>query len=214
MDYRQARQRMVEVQLEARGIRDARVLEAFRRVPRHEFVEPAMAAQAYADRPLPIGHGQTISQPYMVAIMTELLDLQPDHRVLEIGTGSGYQAAILAELARSVFTVERMPELARAARERFDRLGLDNILQRVGDGTLGWKQYAPYDRIVVTAGAPRVPASLRDQLVDGGLLVVPTGSRLGQVLELIRREGERFAHERSIACTFVPLCGAEGWQND
>ena len=214
LDYRRARAKMVEHQLKAQGIRDERILEVFRQVPRHEFVDAALAPQAYADRPLPIGHGQTISQPFMVAIMSALLELHQDHRVLEIGTGSGYQAAILARLVRSVFTVERVPELARAAQETFARLGYDNVLQRVGDGSLGWKQYGPYDRIVVTAAAPAAPESLKKQLADEGRLVVPTGSRIGQVLEVITRRGDDFDYQRSVACTFVPLRGAEGWSGD
>ena len=176
-EFHEKRALMVDNQIARHrpAVRNNAVLEAMRQVPRHLFVPGYMRGVAHADRPLPIGHGQTISQPYMVAVMTELLDPQPDQRVLEIGTGSGYQAAILAELVRSVFTVERIPELARSAQETFDRLGYDNILQRVGDGSVGWKQYAPYDRIVVTAGAPAAPDSLKTQLAEGGRLVIPTG---------------------------------------
>lgn len=214
LDYRGARAAMVAQQLQARGIRDVRVLEVFREVPRHEFVDPALAGEAYADRPLPIGYGQTISQPYMVAIMTESLAPDKDDRVLEIGTGSGYQAAILSRLVRSVFTVERVTDLAENARRTFARLEYTNILQRVGDGTQGWKAYAPYDGIIVTAGAPAAPGSLLAQLADGGRLVIPVGSRGGQVLEIITREGDKYHTQHSVGCTFVPLYGEEGWRSE
>ncbi len=214
IDYSQARRRMVEQQLQSRGITDDRVLRAFLEVPRHRFVESALEAQAYSDRALPIGHGQTISQPYMVAVMTQELELEPEDRVLEIGTGSGYQAAVLSRLARSVFTVERHGELAEKAKRVFADLGYTNILQRVGDGTLGWKQYAPYDAIVVTAGAPRVPEALRRQVSEGGRLVVPTGSRGSQMLRVLRREGETFQEHSCVPCIFVPLVGQEGWERE
>lgn len=213
-DYRQARQRMVEKQLRARGIQDERVLAVFESVPRHAFVDQALAPQAYSDRALPIGHGQTISQPYMVAIMSQKLSPQPMHKVLEIGTGSGYQAAVLSKLARSVFTVERLGPLAERAKQVFAELGLTNILQKVGDGTMGWKAYAPYDGIIVTAGAPRVPHPLLQQLAEGGRLIVPTGSRGGQMLTIITRQGDEFHEERAVPCVFVPLVGEEGWGND
>ncbi len=214
IDYRQARLRMVEQQLAARGITDPRVLEAFREVPRHRFVDSALEAQAYTDRALPISHGQTISQPYMVAVMTQYLAPDPRDRVLEIGTGSGYQAAILSRLARTVFSVERVTELAAQARQTLADLGIANVIQRVGDGSRGWAQYAPYDGIVVTAGAPQVPASLRAQLADGGRLVVPAGSRGSQMLQIIRRDGNSFREESAVPCIFVPLVGEEGWPGD
>jgi protein-L-isoaspartate(D-aspartate) O-methyltransferase len=214
IDYRQARRRLVDEQLRARGIADERVLAAFLEVPRHEFVDAALAPQAYTDRALPIGHGQTISQPYMVGIMTALLRPQPQDRVLEIGTGSGYQAAVLSRLVRTVFTVERLPALARRAQAAFERLGLTNILQRVGDGSLGWKAYAPYDGIVVTAGSPAVPASLLAQLGTGGRLVIPTGSRECQVLKVVTRGAQGDSEDHNLRCVFVPLVGEEGWPGD
>jgi protein-L-isoaspartate(D-aspartate) O-methyltransferase len=213
-DYPQARARMVETQLRPRGIVDARVLDAFLAVPRHEFVDPGLAAEAYADRPLPIGYGQTISQPYMVAVMTQLLAPRPDARVLEIGTGSGYQAAILSRLTRTVFSVERIPGLAQRAKEAFARLGITNVLQRVGDGSIGWEAYAPYDGIVVTAGAPRVPPSLLAQLAEGGRLVVPTGGLATQTLRVLAREEGRIREREELGCVFVPLVGDEGWTDE
>ena len=212
-DYRQARLRMVEGQLRSRQVRDERVLAVFESLPRHRFVDSALAPQAYSDRALPIGHGQTISQPYMVAVMTELLAPEPADRVLEIGTGSGYQAAILSGLVRSVFTVERVAALAERARTIFGDLEITNILQRVGDGSVGWKQYAPYDGIIVTAGAPRVPYPLIKQLGEGGRLVVPTGSRHGQELTVLTRTDKGYDEMHCVPCTFVPLGGEEGWEN-
>ena len=212
MDFRQARSRMVSQQLRARGIRDERVLEAFLKVPREEFVEPALREQAYADRALPIGFGQTISQPYMVAIMTEMLAPEPDDRVLEVGTGSGYQAAILAQLVRSVFTIERIPELAEQARQRLQRLGITNVSVRTGDGSLGWPEHAPYDGILVAAAAPAVPKALREQLRHGARLVVPTGPRGTQMLSIVTRTSEGFQKRREVPCAFVPLIGEQGWE--
>lgn len=212
IDYRQARARMVASQLRDRRISDERVLNAFLEVPRHEFVDAALAPQAYSDRALPIGQGQTISQPYMVGIMTALLDPRPQQRVLEVGTGSGYQAAILSRLVRSVFTIERVASLAGRAQEIFRRLGLTNIIQRVGDGSLGWKEFAPYDRIIVTAAAPHVPDALQAQLGDGGRLIVPTGSRGSQMLTIIDRDGADFKTTHDVPCVFVPLVGEEGWE--
>jgi len=213
LEYTQARANMVEQQLRGHGIRNEAVLEVFREVPRHEFVDPGLRADAYEDRPLPIAHCQTISQPYMVALMTACLEPEADDRVLEIGTGSGYQAAILSRLVRAVFTVERISSLAEEARRAFERLGYTNILQRVGDGSVGWKAYAPFDGIVVTAAAPAAPPSLLAQLAEGGRLVVPTGPRGGQVLEVITRRGDEFVTLRSVSCAFVPLVGAEGWRH-
>jgi protein-L-isoaspartate(D-aspartate) O-methyltransferase len=210
-DYPQARDRMVATQLRARGIRDERVIEVFAEVPRHAFVDPALSAEAYSDRPLPIGHGQTISQPYMVAIMTEGLRPQPDDRVLEIGTGSGYQAAILSRLVRSVFTIERIPALVARSREALESLGITNVVQRVGDGSVGWRTHAPYDGIIVTAGAPSVPQALLGQLAEGGRLVIPSGTRAAQVLRIFTRRGEGIEERESIGCVFVPLIGEEGW---
>ena len=211
IDYRQARLRMVEQQLCTRGITDERVLQAFREVPRHRFVDSALEAQVYTDRALPISHGQTISQPYMVAVMTQYLAPAPGDRVLEIGTGSGYQAAILSRLVRTVYTVERVPELAARARAVFADLAITNVVPHTGDGSLGWPEQAPYDGIIVTAGAPGVPQSLRDQLADGGRLVVPTGSRSSQMLRILHRTGDEFREDAAVACIFVPLMGEEGW---
>jgi protein-L-isoaspartate(D-aspartate) O-methyltransferase len=210
-DYPQARERMIETQLRARGIRDERVITAFAEVPRHAFVDAALAAEAYSDRPLPIGHGQTISQPYMVAIMTESLRPQPGDRVLEIGTGSGYQAAILSRLVRSVFTIERIQALVTRSREALDHLGITNVVQRVGDGSTGWRTHAPYDGIIVTAGAPGVPGALVEQLAEGGRLVIPSGSRASQVLRILTRRGAGVEEQESIGCVFVPLIGEAGW---
>ena len=202
---------MVRDQLERRGIRDPRVLEAMRRVPRHLFVPPESQASAYEDRALPIGDGQTISQPYMVAVMTEALAPPAGGRVLEIGTGSGYQAAILAELAGEVITIERRENLAAAARQRLAALGYTRIQVIVGDGTMGHADRAPYDGIIVTAGAPRVPAGLFAQLADGARLVVPVGSQFHQDLIVVERRGETAIESRREACVFVPLVGQEGW---
>jgi len=201
----------IDDQLVARGIRDTRVLDAMRRVPRHEFVEHEAQGLAYADRALPIGDGQTISQPYMVAAMTEALRLQGRERVLEVGTGSGYQAAILAELAREVVTIERRPELADAARDRLDSLGYRNVRVVVGDGSVGYEDHAPYDGILVAAASPRVPESLKHQLADRGRLVIPVGPPDQQRLTIVSRDGDRFLESVHEGCVFVPLVGAEGW---
>jgi protein-L-isoaspartate(D-aspartate) O-methyltransferase len=202
---------MVREQLEARGIVDPRVLEAFRRVPREQFMAAELAAEAYEDGALPIECGQTISQPYMVGLMTQSLRLQGWERVLEIGTGSGYQAAILALLAREVYTVERHPTLQVRARLACDALGLTNIRYRTANGVMGWPEAAPFDAIVVTAGAPTVPVALLEQLGDGGRLVIPVGPMEMQSLLLILRSGDRFEHESLAECRFVPLIGEEGW---
>jgi protein-L-isoaspartate(D-aspartate) O-methyltransferase len=201
----------IDDQLVARGIRDMRVLDAMRRVPRHEFVEHETQELAYADRALPIGDGQTISQPYMVAAMTEALRLQGRERVLDVGTGSGYQAAILAELAGEVVTIERRPELADAARERLAALGYRNIRVVVGDGSVGYVEDAPYDGILVAAASPRVPESLKQQLADGGRLVIPVGPPDQQRLTMVTRDGDGFVESVHEGCVFVPLVGAEGW---
>jgi protein-L-isoaspartate(D-aspartate) O-methyltransferase len=202
---------MVSGQLESRGIRDPRVLEAMRTVPRHLFVPPERQASAYEDRALPIGDGQTISQPYMVAIMTEALSIAAGARVLEIGTGSGYQAAILAVLAREVITIERRPGLAAAAERRLTMLGFTNVTVVVADGSSGYPKAAPYDAVMATAGAPQVPTSLRAQLAEGARLVVPVGSAFHQDLVVIERRGETFLESRGEGCVFVPLVGREGW---
>lgn len=198
-------------ELREQGIRDERVLAALASVPRHAFVPHQLLSRAYDDCPLPIGCGQTISQPYIVALSTEALALAATDRVLEVGTGSGYQTAILAELAGTVYTVERVPELSRAAEQRLGALGYANVRFRIGDGTKGWPEEAPFDAILVTAGAPRVPEGLLAQLAPQGRLVIPVGGRFNQQLILVRREGERLVDRRLCPCTFVPLIGEEGW---
>jgi protein-L-isoaspartate(D-aspartate) O-methyltransferase len=204
---------MVERQLRARGIRDLRVLKAMGKVPRHFFVPDGQQHLAYADSPLPIGEGQTISQPYMVGIMTELLELKGDERVLEIGTGSGYQTAVLAELASEVVSLERIPTLAKRAEEILGNLGYHNIDFRVSDGTLGFPEKAPYQAILVTAGAPGIPTPLQNQLDAGGRLVIPTGDHHLQELEIWRLgENGQWSVGKSTACRFVDLIGEYGWE--
>jgi protein-L-isoaspartate(D-aspartate) O-methyltransferase len=209
----EARARMVAEQLLRRGIRDPRVLDAMGRVPREMFVATADRWRAYADQALPIGEGQTISQPYMVATMTEALALAGPERVLEIGTGSGYQTAILAALAREVISIERHPALAEGARARLAGLGYTNAVVLVGDGSVGHPDGAPYDAILVGAGAPRVPDALKDQLAGGGRLVIPVGPQGEQVVTLVRREAGRFLESTRESCVFVPLIGREGWSD-
>ncbi|TYP00278.1 protein-L-isoaspartate(D-aspartate) O-methyltransferase [Geothermobacter ehrlichii] len=214
MRYAIARKKMVERQIRGRGITDQKVLKAMLEVPRHLFVEPALESQAYSDSPLPIGYRQTISQPYMVGYMTAALELQGDEKVLEVGTGSGYQAAILARIARKVYTVERIPELARRARRLFDQLGLNNINLKVCDGSLGWASEAPFDAIVVTAASPDIPEEYLQQLADGGRLVIPVGGQEGQLLKRVTRRGDHFETENLLGCRFVPLIGERGWADD
>ncbi len=203
---------MVEEQLAARGVTDPRVLAAMRRVPRHLFVEEALRDRAYGDHPLPIGEGQTISQPFIVGKMTELLRLGGAEKVLEIGTGSGYQAAVLGELCARVCTIERMPKLAQRARELLELLGYRNVWVRVANGTLGWPDEAPFDRILVAAGGPSVPPPLFEQLAEGGRMVMPVGDAISQVLQLIeKRDGEMRTTEHS-GCVFVKLVGKYAWE--
>jgi protein-L-isoaspartate(D-aspartate) O-methyltransferase len=208
-----SREIMLSRDLAGRGIYDPKVLAAMRQVPREEFVPTELKEQAYGDYPLPIEEGQTISQPYIVAYMAECLELSPADRVLEIGTGSGYSAAVLSRIAAEVYSVERFASLALSAGERLRRLGYGNISIFVADGTLGWPGMAPYDAIIVTAGAPKVPKSLLEQLAVGGRLVLPVGpDRLGQTLIRVRRKDENeYREERLLAVQFVPLVGAEGW---
>ena len=214
-DFSIARRRMVDEQVIARGVQDRRVIDAMLRVPRHKFVEEALEAKAYQDAPLPIGEKQTISQPYMVAVMSEALALDGSETVLEVGTGSGYQAAVLALLAQRVFSLERIPALARRARKVLDECGFGKVNIRVADGTHGWQDKAPFDAIVVTAGAPEVPQVYLDQLGVGGRLVIPVGEWESQVLMRITRTGEReFSEERMLGCRFVPLIGQHGWQDN
>lgn len=203
---------MVDEQIARRGLRDPRLLAAVRAVPRHRFVPPDELEWAYSDGPLPIGHGQTISQPYIVALMTDLLHLTPGARVLEVGTGSGYQAAILAQMAAEVHTVEVIPELAHRAEKVLAELGLTNVQVHVGDGSLGWPEAAPYDGILVAAAAPDVPPPLLDQLSEGGRLVLPVGSRGFQELQVWERRAGRLHCERGISVAFVPLRGEHGWR--
>jgi protein-L-isoaspartate(D-aspartate) O-methyltransferase len=205
------RREMVDAQLIPRGIIDDKVLSAFRKVPRHEFVPENIRYSAYDDCALPIGEGQTISQPYMVAIMTELLKLKGDEKVLEIGTGSGYQAAILAELCKQVYTIERMEDLSRRAEKIIKELGYTNIEFFTGDGTEGHEKASPYDGILVTAGCPEIPSPLVDQLAEGGRLVLPLGNRYLQTLTLVTKEKGKIKVEGSIGCVFVPLVGKYGW---
>ncbi|MGQ9534435.1 MAG: protein-L-isoaspartate(D-aspartate) O-methyltransferase [bacterium] len=205
---------MVKEQIIARGIKDERVIDAMLRVPRHLFVDKTYYHQAYNDYPLPIGCNQTISQPYMVAVMTELLELKGNESVLEIGTGSGYQTAILALLCVRVFTVERISELSFRARKTLSELGFNNINFLVGDGSLGWQEFAPYDGIIVTAGAPEMPRLLVNQLTDKGKMVVPIGGEHYQTLNLIKKHKGSILRKQLFECSFVPLLGKEGWGNE
>jgi len=205
---------MVRLQIEPRGVRDPRVLEAMRNVPRELFLPSMKQRDAYDDRALPIGFGQTISQPFIVAYMTEQLDVRPHHRVLEIGTGSGYQAAILARLCREVDTVERIASLSAMAAERFALLGIENVMRFVGDGSVGLPDRAPYDRIMVTAGATAIPPTLVDQLADDGRIVMPVGGSDEQAIACLSRQGPRTVEQRLLACRFVKLIGKEGWEGE
>lgn len=204
---------MVRRSLAGRGIRDERVLEAMRRVPRHRFVKELLRAQAYRDRALPIGHDQTISQPWVVARMTEMLEVGAEHSVLEIGTGSGYQTAVLALLARRVYSLERIGPLARQAIERMRDLGIENVKIQIFDGTVGWSDVGPFDRILVTAGAPGAPRPLLEQLADRGRLVVPEGDRGVQTLVTYDRTDEGYRRSEGAEVSFVPLLGRHGWDD-
>ncbi|MBM3330066.1 MAG: protein-L-isoaspartate(D-aspartate) O-methyltransferase [Calditrichaeota bacterium] len=213
--YRAERDAMVKYQLEKRGIADRRVIEAMRRLERHHFVSVEEEPYAYEDRPIAIGYRQTISQPYIVALMTQTLMLGGSERVLEIGTGSGYQTALLALLAREVLTIERHPELTVRARKRIEVLEIVNVSFKIGDGTIGWPELAPYDRILVTAGAPKVPLPLISQLEPGGRLVIPVGGRRTQVLKVVSKSiGGDLSFEERGGCLFVPLVGQEGWDSE
>jgi len=215
MNFEFARKKMVQEQIAGRGITDRRVLDAMLKIPRHIFVQEAMAAQAYSDSALPVGEKQTISQPYMVALMTELLELSGTEKVLEIGTGSGYQTAILATLADRVYTAERIRPLALRARKCLDALRLFNVMLRINDGEgspIGWEEEAPFDAIIVTAGAPAVPAVLTDQLAIGGRLVIPVGDEaLQHLVKIVKAADGTLETTSSVSCRFVPLIGKQGW---
>ncbi|HPD60975.1 MAG TPA: protein-L-isoaspartate(D-aspartate) O-methyltransferase [Thermodesulfobacteriota bacterium] len=214
MDWEEQREQMVKHQLILRGIKDKRVLEAMRKVPRHFFVPENLRESAYHDGPLSIGEGQTISQPYMVALMTECLGLKGGEKVLEIGTGSGYQTAILAELAKHVYTIERVPILLEKAQQVLAHLGYTNIKFKLGDGTYGWQEESPFDGIIVTAGAPDISPVLVAQLNDGGVLVIPVGSRYSQSLYKVTKRGDTIEKEICTLCVFVPLIGKYGWKDN
>lgn len=213
-EYSSMRQQMVDTQIIARGIQDPKVIQAMRKVPRHLFLDEALRSQAYEDNPSPIGEKQTISQPYIVAMMTELLGLKGKEKVLEIGTGSGYQAAVIAEIAERVYSIERIPALAKRARKLLDDLKYTNIVITIGDGTLGWKEHSPYDGIIVTAAAPHAPTALLEQLKTGGRLVIPIGEEYAQNLMVyIREDGSEYSKENYGGVRFVKLIGDEGWRS-
>jgi protein-L-isoaspartate(D-aspartate) O-methyltransferase len=207
---------MVDIQIVRRGVRDARVLEAIRQVPREEFVDPGFEESAYDDGPLPIGANQTISQPYMVALMIEAAELQPSDRVLEVGAGSGYAAAVMSRIAARVYAIERHAQLVEAAKRRLQKLGYENVELRVGDGTRGWPQAAPFDAILVAAGGPEVPTTLKKELAIGGRLIIPVGlQQFHQTLRKVTRLSETQYEEEDLGCVaFVPLIGEQGWAED
>lgn len=212
--HRRQREMMVEQQIKARGVKEPRVLEAMKTVPRERFVPNERRSEAFVDGAMAIGAGQTISQPYMVGSMTALLQVEPEDTVLEIGTGSGYQTAVLAHLARRVFTMERLGELQMPAKTLLSELGVDNVSYHVGDGTLGWPEKAPFERIIVTAGAPKLPEPLVDQLADGGRMVIPIGGSSEQTLTIVERHGEKIRELPQYMCRFVKLIGAAGWPKE
>lgn len=213
MDYAVLRKRMVEEQLIPRGIKNPRVLEAFYKVERHKFVPEELRISAYADFPIPIGEGQTISQPYIVALMSECLDLTGQEKVLEIGTGSGYQAAILAELAKEVYSIERFEVLSKRAQTVLNELSYTNIKIKVGDGTLGWLEEAPFDRIIITAASPRIPLPLTEQLKESAKLILPLGESFSQVLTLVEKKNGKLESIEICGCVFVPLVGKHGYND-
>ncbi|MCL5024275.1 MAG: protein-L-isoaspartate(D-aspartate) O-methyltransferase [Nitrospirae bacterium] len=212
--FQRLREWMVADQLVPRGVKDPRVLRAMEKVPRHLFVDESLQDKAYDDMALPVGESQTISQPYIVAVMTELLELRGGEKVLEIGTGSGYQAAILAELAAEVYTVERIRSLSERAEQTLRYLGYADIHFRVADGTLGWPEAAPFERVLITAGAPEIPEPLAEQLSEGGILVAPVGDRFAQQLIKAKKLQGRLSKEYHTPCVFVPLVGEHGWKDD
>ena len=210
--YARERDRMVDEHLASRGVSDPRVLAAMRQVPRHRFVQEALRVRAYGDHPLPIGEEQTISQPFIVGLMTSLLELSGREKVLEVGTGSGYQTAVLAELARRVCSIERLPRLAERARTILESLGYSNVWVRVGNGALGWPDEAPFDRIIVTAGGPAIPPPLVQQLADGGRMVLPVGAADNQVLTVVDNVGGEIRQRTHGECKFVKLVGKYAWE--
>ncbi len=211
MDYEILRKRMVQEQLIPRGIKNPTVLNVFSKIERHKFIPESLRSSAYADFPLSIGEGQTISQPYIVALMTECLDLTGKEKVLEIGTGSGYQTAILAELAGEVYSIERFEVLTERAQTLLSELGYKNIKIKVGDGTLGWEEAVPFDRIIITAASPKIPLPLIEQLADSGKLILPLGESLAQVLTLVEKKEGKLKSMDICGCVFVPLVGKHGW---
>lgn len=212
MDFAVLRKRMVDEQLIPRGIKNSRVLDAFLKVERHKFIPEELRMSAYADFPVPIGAGQTISQPYIVALMTECLGLSGEEKILEIGTGSGYQTAILAELAKEVYTMERIGSLSRNAETVLNELGYKNIKIKVGDGSVGWKEEAPFDRIIITAASPRIPLPLTEQLNESGKLILPLGENFSQVLTVVEKKKGELESIEVCGCVFVPLIGKYGWK--
>lgn len=211
-DWVELRRQMVEDQIRRRGITDQRVLDAMLAIPREQFIPEGVRPGAYEDRALPIGHDQTISQPYIVAYMTQHVAITPDARVLEIGTGTGYQTALLALLAGHVYTIERIAPLRERAAANLDAVSITGVTMSVGDGSLGWREHAPYDRILATAAAPTVPGPLVDQLIDGGVMVLPVGGRSEQTIVRVVRKGRRTIETPMLACRFVKLIGEAGWQ--
>lgn len=214
MNFDILRKRMVEEQLMPRGINDQKVLQAFYKVGRHLFMPRELRETSYADYPVPIGEGQTISQPFIVALMTECLGLSGEEKVLEIGTGSGYQTAILAELAKEVYSVERFAKLSKNAEAALRETGYQNVRLKVGDGTLGWPEEAPFDRIIITAASPRIPLPLTEQLKDGGRLVLPLGESFSQMLTVVEKKGNKLESTEVCGCVFVPLVGRYGWRKE
>jgi protein-L-isoaspartate(D-aspartate) O-methyltransferase len=214
MNYELSRKQMVDQQIIRRGVNDPKVIAAMQKVPRHLFVQAALQDRAYDDNPLPIGEAQTISQPYIVALMSQNLNLKGGEKVLEIGTGSGYQAAVLAEMGAKVFTIERVEKLARSAKKLLDDLKYHDIAVKYGDGTIGWAEHAPYDRIIVTAGAPEVPKAYWDQLAEGGRIAIPVGDVHVQSLVLVDKVEGKQVKSEVCGCVFVPLIGKYGWQTN
>jgi len=212
-DYHLNRERMVKNQFIPRGIKDKDVLRVMRKVPRHLFIDKDLIEEAYDDHPLPIGHKQTISQPYIVALMTEALTLTGKEKTLELGTGSGYQTALLAELSRNVYTLERIRPLMEKSRSLLSELGYENIFFKVFDGTAGWKEHALYDAVIVTAGAPKIPGPLMEQMADGGRMIIPVGNKSSQELIKITRVGDDYREENLGGCRFVDLVGVHGWKS-